>query len=264
MSSTFAGNYMRTVKMDYPKSIPFAECFNARQQIVDYLKKIPREKVKTLFYIPARGGSKGLPHKNIAQLSGRPLLSYAIVPALQANIKNARIMVDTDSEEICNVAKEWGAEVPFLRKPEFATDAASPGWAQNEFFFRLESELGYRPDIIVTMFVTSPFRTVRMIDESLDALFSGRATSITTAIPQRLSPRLLFTRDTNGVRFVPNQESDRTHFYKPCPLVMARWRWASQIDCILPLEVEYQALDIDFQEDLDRAERLAAAGVVKN
>lgn len=76
-----------------------------------------------LCIIPARGGSKGIPHKNIIDLRGRPLISYSIIAARESGIFN-RIIVSTDSLEIAKVAKEYGAEVPFMRPDYLATDNA--------------------------------------------------------------------------------------------------------------------------------------------
>lgn len=74
--------------------------------------------------IPARGGSKRLPGKNIKDLAGKPLIAWTIEAAIQSNIFD-HVFVSTDSEEIANISREYGAEVPFLRPAELASDTAT-------------------------------------------------------------------------------------------------------------------------------------------
>ena len=76
---------------------------------------------EVLAIIPARGGSKGIPKKNVAQLAGKPLIAWVIEAAL-ASKNISRLIVDTDSEEIAAVAREWGADAPYLRPEEYARD----------------------------------------------------------------------------------------------------------------------------------------------
>ena len=78
-----------------------------------------------LTIIPARGQSKGVPRKNIRQLFGKPLIGYTIEAALKSNmLKNQRLVVSTDDQEIADVCREYDVDVPFLRPPELATDEA--------------------------------------------------------------------------------------------------------------------------------------------
>ena len=78
---------------------------------------------KVLAIIPARGGSKGIPRKNIKNFAGAPLLAWSIQAAKDANTIT-RVIVSTDDEEIAQIAREWGAEVPFLRPAELAEDSS--------------------------------------------------------------------------------------------------------------------------------------------
>lgn len=112
--------------------------------------------------IPARGGSKGLPRKNILKLCGKPLISYSIEVALQAKLID-QVYVSTDDEEIALAAQNAGAEVPFLRPSNLADDKANVGDAVH---FTL-SELAKRnihPEIFVLLYPTHPFRTPGLID----------------------------------------------------------------------------------------------------
>jgi CMP-N-acetylneuraminic acid synthetase len=123
-----------------------------------------------LAIIPARGGSKGIPRKNIADLAGKPLIAYSIQAALRAR-RVTRVVVSTDDEEIAAVARQWGAEVPFLRSPEIGGDRAVVGDAVVELLRRLAPEC--RPEAYALLFPTHPFRTPELIDFLLEKLFLG-------------------------------------------------------------------------------------------
>jgi CMP-N,N'-diacetyllegionaminic acid synthase len=114
--------------------------------------------------IPARGGSKGLPGKNLRKLGALSLIGQAIASAREAALL-ARFIVSTDSPEIAEEARRHGAEVPFLRPAEFATDQAGMLPVLQHAVRWLESSAGVRPDLIVTLQPTSPFRTGALIDE---------------------------------------------------------------------------------------------------
>jgi len=112
---------------------------------------------KVLAIIPARGGSKGLPNKNIKPLNGRPLIGWAIEQGLNTpEIDN--VVVTTDSEEIAEISKSFGAEVPFLRPPELATDTATSISAVEHCIAFYKNELNKEFDIIVLLEATSPLR----------------------------------------------------------------------------------------------------------
>jgi len=129
--------------------------------------------------ICARGGSKGVPGKNIRLLCGKPLIVHTIEVAKKCQLIN-RIIVSTDAPEIAEIAKASGAEVPFLRPKELATDDAPKLTVIKHAIQFLESEEGYHTDIVVDLDPTSPLRTekdieacVRMVmDEGADNVFS--------------------------------------------------------------------------------------------
>lgn len=122
--------------------------------------------MKPLAIIPARGGSRGVPGKNIRPLGGRPLIHYTI-EAARACFEDGRILVSTDDEEIRRTAEETGLEVPFLRPPHLADDR-SP--MRDVLLHALEwsGEQGYAPDVLVLLQPTSPFRTARHIREAME------------------------------------------------------------------------------------------------
>ena len=111
--------------------------------------------------IPARGGSKRVPGKNIRDLQGHPLLAYTIAPALDSGVFDA-VIVSTDSEEIAAIARHYGAEVPFLRPAALAGDT-SPDIEWVEFTLRTLREQGRDYDCFSLLRPTSPFRTPETI-----------------------------------------------------------------------------------------------------
>jgi CMP-N-acetylneuraminic acid synthetase len=114
--------------------------------------------MKLLALIPARGGSKGVPRKNIRDLQGRPLLAWSIEAAIRASSVD-RIMVSTEDQEIADVARTWGADVPFLRPPELARDD-TPGI--EPVLHALSRLPGY--DWVLLLQPTSPLRTADDIE----------------------------------------------------------------------------------------------------
>lgn len=122
-----------------------------------------------LALIPARGGSKGIPRKNIRNFAGYPLIAWSIAAAKQSELVT-RIIISTDDEEIASVAKEWGAEAPFLRPAEFAQDKTTDLPVFEHALQWLKENEGYVPDIVIQLRPTSPFRPAGMIDDAIRIL----------------------------------------------------------------------------------------------
>ena len=118
----------------------------------------------TLGTICARGGSRGVPGKNIRELAGHPLIAYTIATAKQCSFVD-RFIVSTDSEEIATVARRYGADVPFLRPAELATDTAGKVPAIQHAVREVERKRGAPVDFIVDLDPTSPLRTVAEVRE---------------------------------------------------------------------------------------------------
>ena len=122
-----------------------------------------------LAVILARGGSKGLPGKNIMPLLGKPVLTYTVEAALKARTLN-RVILSTDSEEIAKVGREAGVEVPFIRPAELATDDAHPTAVLEHAVTYLAESDGYDVDLVVTLQPTSPLRVAGDIDDAVRLL----------------------------------------------------------------------------------------------
>jgi len=141
-----------------------------------------------LALIPARGGSKGIPRKNIKPFAGYPLVAWSIAVGLQAN-SVSRVIVSTDDEEIASVARQFGAETPFLRPSEYAQDR-TPDLPTFEHALKwLEDVEGYKPDIIVQLRPTSPLRSRDMIDSAVKILIDNPdADSVRGVVPSGQNP----------------------------------------------------------------------------
>ena len=152
-------------------------------------------KHRVLVIIPARGGSKGLPRKNIRDLCGKPLIAYSIEAALHAKTID-RVIVSTEDEEIAATAVQYGAEVPVLRPLAISGDNALVRTAIQHMVGVLQKR-GYQPDAVVTLFPTQPFRTPKLVDHLIDTLFQGY-TSVYTGKPITARQTAFFASDSDG------------------------------------------------------------------
>lgn len=122
-----------------------------------------------LALIPARGGSKGIPRKNIRSFAGYPLIAWSIAAAKQSELVT-RVIVSTDDEEIAAVAREWGAETPFIRPAELAQDKTTDLPVFEHALKWFEDVEGYHPDLVVQLRPTSPIRPKTMVDDAIRIL----------------------------------------------------------------------------------------------
>jgi len=152
--------------------------------------------MKPLVVIPARGGSKGIPDKNIKLLGGKPLIHYTIEAAREV-FPDEVIYVSTDSEQIKAVAEVTGLKVPFLRPAHLATDTAG---THEVLLHALEhaNGQGYDPDIVVLLQPTSPFRTAKHIREALE-LYHTEIDMVVSVKETKSNPYyVLFEEDERG------------------------------------------------------------------
>ena len=124
------------------------------------------DSVEILGLIPARGGSKGLPGKNIKLLSGKPLIAHTIEAALESEYLT-RVIVVTDSKDIASIAREYGAETPFIRPDEISGDKSHAFEVYNYSAKWLKENENYMPDIICNMLCTTPLRNASDIDSCM-------------------------------------------------------------------------------------------------
>ncbi|MBQ2873140.1 MAG: acylneuraminate cytidylyltransferase family protein [Bacilli bacterium] len=142
--------------------------------------------MKNLAIIPARSGSKGLKNKNIMELNGMPLLAYSINAALKSG-KFSHVMVSTDSKEYAEIAKKYGAEVPFLRDEISSSDSASSWDVVKEVLNKYE-DLGITFDTVTLLQPTSPLRTEVDICNAHNLFSEKKATSVISVCETEHSP----------------------------------------------------------------------------
>lgn len=135
----------------------------------------------TLALIPARGGSKGLPRKNLYPFAGKPLIAWSVEQALAAGAVD-RVVVSTDDEEIARVALALGADVPFMRPSELASDTASSADVVLHALDWIGSNEGQGYDAIVLIEPTSPLRESKDIDECIRLLYSSDAAEAVVSV----------------------------------------------------------------------------------
>ena len=155
----------------------------------------------TIGIIPARGGSKSIPGKNIKPLLGKPLIAYTIETALQCSLLD-RVIVSTDDEEIANVARQYGAEVPFMRPEELALDTTPTLPVLQHAVSYIEETEGVVVDIVVLLDLTSPFRDVDDINACIQKLRKEYADSVITVCEAEHNPYFVMLRIEND-RYVP-------------------------------------------------------------
>ena len=228
-----------------------------------------KRRPEVLAVIPARGGSKGIPGKNLALLGGKPLIAWSI-EAAQKSRHITRVVVSTDSEEIADAARDLGAEVPFLRPARIAGDRAEIGHAFGHVFSRL-ARRGYVPDVEAHLYPTHPFRNPRLVDGMLSRLISRGLRAAFTARPVRVGRDRFFSMDVRGSltalydpsRYAPGASAGgAATFFRSYGLCSARARGACPgASWCLPLTAPVSLIDIDAPEDLILAEEVIRAGL---
>lgn len=224
--------------------------------------------------IPARAGSLRVPRKNLAGLAGHPLIAYAIGAAREAGIFEASI-VSTDSEEIAEVARSYGAEVPGLRPPELATaTSADIEWV-------LKVMTGRDEEVFAIVRPTSPFRTGATVRRAFDRLveFGDRADSIRAVERVRQHPGKMWTLDGDLLEPLLAQPVGETPLhsrqYQALPEILVQnssleIAWSRVLDPplatisgahVAPFFTEgWEGFSIDYPEDLQRAEHAVERG----
>jgi N-acylneuraminate cytidylyltransferase len=154
---------------------------------------------EVLAIIPARGGSKGIPRKNIRSFAGYPLIAYSIAAAKQAGMVT-RVILSTDDEEIAAVGKNYGAEVPFLRPEKLAQDDVLDLPVFQHILAWLAENEYYSPDVVVQLRPTSPIRPPSLVDDAVKLLLEyPEADSVRGVVPSGQNPHKMWRIDpTNG------------------------------------------------------------------
>lgn len=220
---------------------------------------------RVLALIPARGGSKGIPKKNIANCCGKPLLAWTVEAAQGAKYID-RIVLSTDDPETRSVAIAYGCEVPFIRPGYLASDSTQ---TIDVIWHALEYVSGY--DLVVLLQPTSPLRTSTDIDECIEFAFNKDAAAVVSITPSREHPFLSFQMDQlNRLKpFIsrqPNESLRRQDFpdaYRVNgSIYLAHIPWLKATRTFFSAETHgfimpaCRSIDIDTKDDLARAESL--------
>ena len=181
---------------------------------------------KILAVIPARGGSKGVSRKNIRLIAGKPLIAYTINTALKAKHLFHRVIVSTDDEEIATVAKEYGAEVPFLRQMELSTDKAPMVPVLQHAVQFVERQDGIHLDWVFLLQPTEPLRKISDIQKAMELASEGNCDSVISVKRVFAHHPILMKKIENG-RLTPfmveEKEGTRRQEYYPPICVMVRF-----------------------------------------
>ena len=155
--------------------------------------------MQILAIVPARGGSKGLPNKNILPLNGHPLLSYSVAAGLQTP-EITRVICSTDSEKIAKVAQKYGAEVPFLRLADLAQDNSRDIGAFQHALEWLRMEENYIPDFVINLRPTSPIRLIDGIQKGINLVKSNSLIdSMRSVCTPSTPPYKMWTKDSSNL-----------------------------------------------------------------
>ena len=227
------------------------------------------QKLGILGIVPARGGSKGLPDKNLKLLAGHSLIAHAADTARQAEIFD-RLILSTDSNDIATEGRRSGLEVPFMRPPHLATDDAPMFPVICHAIEALEST-GWNPDIVVLLQPTSPLRQPDHIRTAVDLLQTTEADAVVSVVevPRHLSPDYLMrVENENLVPFLPEGEKvirrqDTRPAYVRDGTVYAFWRKTIQryssiygAHCHAYVIPASASVTIDTESDWTQAERM--------
>lgn len=210
--------------------------------------------MKNLAIIPARGGSKRIPRKNIKPFLGKPIIAYSIEAAIKSNIFD-EVMVSTDDEEIAKIAKEYGAVVPFLRSSATANDIATTADVLEEVL-NCYKERGKDFDNICCIYSTAPFITPEHLQECSKLLVEGIDTAATVVEYSYPIQRSLVNRDGKITMAWPEYKQSRSqdlephfhdagqfYFLKVKPFLKTKAIWSDNMKGLVLSELEVQDLD---------------------
>ena len=220
--------------------------------------------MKTLVMITARGGSKRIPRKNIKEFNGKPIIAYSIEAALSSGVFD-EVMVSTDDEEIAEIAKKYGAKVPFFRSEKTANDFATTVDVIEEVL-NTYKERGEEFDIFCCIYPTAPFITAQRLKDAVEELSKSDADSLIPVVRFSYPPqRAMEVHDGKLVFRQPENLSKRSqdlepHFHDAGQFYVVRSESffknrGIMVGDILPMELsELEVQDIDNEVDWKLAE----------
>jgi YrbI family 3-deoxy-D-manno-octulosonate 8-phosphate phosphatase len=237
-----------------------------------------KKKMEVLAIIPARGGSKSIPHKNIRSFAGYPLISFSIAAALQSDCVT-RTIVSTNDEQIADIARLYGAEVPFMRPDKYSQDGTLDLPVFQHALDWLAKKEGYTPDVVVHLRPTSPVRPCHCVDDAVTILLQNpKADSVRGVVMAAQNPFKMWHISPDG-RMTPalKVKGVAEAFNVPRQELPAVYWQTGHIDAIRPSVIlekhsmsgtnirplvidPLYTVDIDTLLDWENAERLVKYG----
>lgn len=229
--------------------------------------------MRVLGLVPARGGSKGVPRKNIRELNGRPLLSYTAESALASKLLD-RVVLTTDDDEIASIGRRCGLEVPFRRPQSLAQDE-TPMLPVVQHALSFFAERGYEFDAVFLLQPVTPFRSTTDIDSCVDLMIKSGADTIISVlkVPERFNPLFVYFENSSGgleyalgaqTRIIRRQQAP-TSFVREGSVYLTKTKTILECNSIFGKVIRgYQIADedsvnIDSEEDWRLAERILRA-----
>lgn len=214
----------------------------------------------TLVIIPARGGSKGCPGKHMRILDGIPLIAHTIMHC--KSIEGAHVVVSTDSEDIAAVSRQFGADVPFLRPGEMATDTISLADAISYTIMRSEREKQVTYELIAIPFPTYPFRRKGLLEAAIHLMISRNLGSVSCSSRIAVNPKGWYNcidgKLADSIPIRSSSSSEYVHLASSCGII---WRNQSKTNKLIRegrwetfLLDSIESIDIDTEEDFRLAE----------
>jgi CMP-N-acetylneuraminic acid synthetase len=233
---------------------------------------------EVLALIPARGGSKGIPRKNIRPFAGYPLIAYSIAAAEEAQTVR-RVLVSTDDPEIADVARAFGAETPFTRPAELAADRSTDLPVFQHALNWLSEHENYHPEIVLHLHPTSPVRPPGFIDQAVRLLLEHpQAECVRSVVPPGQNPYKMWRIDAGSGCMLPLLKVDgiAEPYNTPRQLLPAVFLQTGHVNAIRPetilggsmtgrmilpviIDARYE-VDLDTLADWQRGEWLVSQG----
>jgi pseudaminic acid cytidylyltransferase len=222
--------------------------------------------LKKIAIIPARGGSKRIPRKNIKEFLGKPIISYSIEAAIESDLFD-EVMVSTDDVEIADVAKSFGANVPFFRSIESANDYATLADVVKEVLLDYKTKFSFEPEIFATILPTAPFLGKEILLQA-NSMFSNNNVDSVMSVGKYSSP-ILKSLGVNELGFLkknfpeyitsrsqdlPNAFFDAGQFYFTLSETFEKEKRLSCGNCLPVILPNFCIQDIDTIEDWQEAE----------
>ena len=233
--------------------------------------------MKVLFIITARSGSKGVPKKNIKMLGNMPLIAYKIISAQRCRYEN-RIIVSTDDEAIGQISKEYGADVPFMRPKELATDVASSIDVVLHAMEWVDKNDKEKYDYVCLLQPSAPFASYQDINEALELIEKRGADTLLSVKKAEISTRFIHPLDKNGglsefyhvvknLKTVRRQDQEQEYTANGC-MYIARWDYFMKNklfhseNSIPYIMSEEKSVDIDTMFDYEIACMIVEKGLI--